>query len=257
MRILYMGNNWTGWQILKWLVEQHEDIVGLVIHPQNKSKYRDEIIHAIELDPSCVFDGSRINESDTRSSIQALQPSLGISVFFGYILSKELLDLFSEGCINVHPSFLPYNRGVYPNVWSIIDGTPGGVTLHYMDAGIDSGDLIVQKQILIEPIDTGKSLYNKLESACLELFKDMWPIIRKGDVPRIPQKKLDGSYHSLNDVELIDKIELDRTYKARNLIDIIRSRTFSPYLGAYFMAGDRKVYMRMQLYFEDDLEKGI
>jgi methionyl-tRNA formyltransferase len=255
MRIFYMGNNWVGWQILKWLIEEREDIVGIAVHPNPKSKYRHEMLNLVDLEPSCIFDSSNINRVETISSIRALQPSIGITVFFGYIISKDLLSLFPKGCINIHPSFLPYNRGAYPNVWSIVDGTLAGATLHYVDCGLDSGDIIAQKKVPVEPIDTGESLYHKLESMCVELFKEIWPMIRKGNAPRIPQMDRDGNSHRIRDVEMIDRIELDQSYKARQLIDIIRARSFPPYPGAYFMEGNRKVFMRLQLIFEEDLEK--
>lgn len=255
MRIFYMGNNWVGWQILKWLVEQREDIVGIAVHPEQKSRYRFEIINSVDLNPSCIFDASKINQADTISSIRALQSSIGISAFFGYMISKDLLDLFPNGCINIHPSFLPYNRGANPNVWSIVDGTIAGVTLHYVDCGLDSGDIIAQKEVPVEPVDTGESLYRKLESACVELLKEIWPLVKNGYAPRIPQMGQKGNIHRLKDVEMVDRIDLDRTYKARQLIDIIRARSFPPYSGSFFMAGNRKVFMRLQLFFEEDLEK--
>jgi methionyl-tRNA formyltransferase len=255
MRIFFMGNNWVGWQILKWLVEQEENIVGIAIHPDQKSKYKHKIINSVDLKTSCIFDGSKINRSDSISSIKNLKPSIGISAFFGYIISTDLLNMFQNGCINIHPSLLPYNRGAYPNIWSIVDGTPAGVTLHYVDCEIDSGDIIEQKEVPVEPIDTGESLYRKLESACIELFKEIWPAIRNGEAPRIPQISQKGTLHYLKDVEMLDKIDLDQTYRARQLIDIIKARSFPPYPGAYFMAGNRKVFMRLQLIYEEDLER--
>ena len=155
------------------------------------------------------------------------------------------------GCVNCHPALLPYNRGQYPNVWSIIENTPAGVTLHYIDCGIDTGDIIAQKEVLIEPIDTGESLYKKLEKTCVNLFKDTWFMIRSRQAPRIPQLSNEGTYHRTSDVELIDKIELDCKYTARELINILRARTFPPYKGAYFLHNGRKVYLQLKLFNED------
>lgn len=253
MKIFYFGNNLVGCKILRYLVEQDEEIIGLAVHPHDRSKYRNEIIQISGLDESFIFDGSRLSEPDIMESISKLRPEIGISVFFGYIISSNLLDIFPLGCINVHPSFLPYNRGAYPNVWSILEGTPAGATIHYVNSGIDTGDIIAQEEVPVEPIDTGKTLYHKLEYACVKIFMDAWPIIRAGNACCIPQSDNKSTYHRSKDVEKIDEIDLNRTYMARELIDTIRARTFSPYPGAYFLSGKRKVYMRLQLFFEDDL----
>jgi len=256
MRILLLVNNWVGWQITKWLKEEGEQLVGLVVHPAEKRRYGDEIIESAEVRQEHVFNGSELQKPGVVNAIKALQPDIGLSVLFGYILRPEFLLLFSEGVINVHLAYLPYNRGAYPNVWSILDGTPAGVTLHYVDSEIDTGDLIAQQEIPIEPLDTGKTLYHKLERLCVALFKEKWPLIRSGQVSRVPQRTGGGTFHLTKNVEQIDHIDLDRTYTARKLINIIRARTFHPYPGAYFMHEGRKVYLRLQLLLEDRTSKG-
>ena len=140
-------------------------------------------------------------------------------------------------------------------MWSIVEGTPAGVTLHYIDIGIDTGDIIAQREILAEPIDTGETLYRKLEQACVDLFKETWPLIRSGQAPRIPQSQEKGTYHRTHDVKQLDQIDLEHTYTARELIDIIRARTFLSYPGAYFTHQGRKVYLRLQLLYEEQLSE--
>lgn len=256
MRIVLLGNNWVGWQILRWLKEQGENIVGLVVHPTHKQKYGEEIINSAALDSSYVFDGSRLREPEILEAIKALRPDLGISVLFGYILRKEFLDFLPCGCVNIHPALLPYNRGAHPNVWSIVEGTPGGVTIHYIDQSVDTGDVIAQREVEVEPVDTGERLYRKLEQVAVELFEETWPLIRSGRAPRISQNKNQGTYHRVRDVEQIDEIDLNRTYTAKELIDVIRGRTFPPYQGAYFRHHGRKVYLRLQLLYEEELGTG-
>jgi methionyl-tRNA formyltransferase len=254
MRILFLANNWVGWQAVRWLREQNEQLVGLVIHPLEKQKYADEIITSAQMKQEHIFDGSKLRQRDVLNAIKALQPDIGVSVFFDYILKREFFGMFSAGVVNLHPSFLPYNRGQFPNVWSIVEGTPSGVTLHYIDEGIDTGDIIAQKEVPLTWTDTGESLYRRLERASVELFKDVWPLIREGNALRQPQIGLKGTYHTTNDVDRIDKIDLEARYKARDLINIIRSRTFPPYRGAYFMNGGRRIYLRLELLDERELE---
>jgi methionyl-tRNA formyltransferase len=255
MRILFLGNNWVGWQVAKWLTERGENIVGLVVHPLEKQKYGNEITESTRVEPTHIFDGSKLRQPETLEAIKALQPDIGLSILFGYILKSEFIGLFPEGIINLHPAYLPYNRGAYPNVWSIVEGTPAGVTLHYIDAGIDTGDIVAQRSVPVEPIDTGETLYHKLETACLEIFKQTWPAIRAEQVPQIPQSAEAGTYHRTKDVREIDHIDLDEKYTARELINILRARTFPPYHGAYFTHEGRKVYLRLDLCYEEQLNE--
>jgi methionyl-tRNA formyltransferase len=187
-------------------------------------------------------------------AIRQLRPEIGVSVLFGYILRPDLIDVFPRGVVNLHPSLLPYNRGACPNVWSIVDRTPAGVTLHYVAPGIDTGDVIAQQQVGIEPVDTGASLYRKLEDAGLELFRQTWPAVREAAAPRRPQPAEPATFHRLRDLESIFEIDLGRQYTGRELIDILRARTFAPYPGAFFRAGDRRVHMRLELEYNDAID---
>ena len=252
MRILFLGNNWVGWQVVEWLRGQGEEIVGLAVHPEGRSRYREEIRHASGVAQDCMIDGSKLAHPDAAKSVAALQPEIAISVLFGYILRPQFISLFPRGVINLHPAFLPYNRGANPNVWSIVDGTPAGATLHYIDAGVDTGDIIARQLVSVEPIDTGETLYRKLERACVELFKESWALIRSGRLPRVKQDVVNGSTHRMKDLSSIDQIDLERTYTARELINIIRARTFTPYPGVYFLHEGRKVHLRLQLHYADE-----
>jgi len=250
MRILFLGNNWVGWQVVKWLKRQGEQIVGLVIHPPEESKYADQIVKTAQVELAHVFDGSQLRERDTLEAIRALRPDIGLSILFGYIVKPEFLDVFPSGVVNLHPAYLPYNRGAFPNVWSIVEGTPAGVTMHYVDTGVDTGDIIAQRRVSVEPVDTGETLYRKLEEASVDLFKRTWPLVRSGDDAPVSQGEQAGTYHRTEDVQDIDHIDLDKEYEARELINIIRARTFPPYSGAYFTHKGRRVHLRLELFYE-------
>ena len=253
MRVLLLANNRVGLEVTKFLKESGAEIVGLVIHGDDKKKLSDEIVAASGVDAANVFDGSKLEES--MEEIKALNADLGVSLFFDYILKKDFLDLFPSGCINLHPAYLPFNRGSYPNVYAITDGTPAGATLHYMDEGIDTGDIIERVQVPIEPTDTGKTLYAKLEDACVTLFQATWPKLLDGSAGRTPQSELEeGTTHKYADAEGFDEIDLTKEYKAGTLLDILRARTFAPYKSAYFVdENGEKVYVRVDLLREDEL----
>jgi methionyl-tRNA formyltransferase len=253
MRIVFLGNNRVGHQILRWLKASGEDIVALVVHPPGKQKFGSEIVAEAGLDASKVLFAPQLAAPETREAIQRLKPNLAISVFFGYILKREFLDLFPRGVINLHPALLPFNRGAYPNVWSIIEGTPVGATLHYLDEGVDTGNIIAQRELKVQAADTGATLYHKLEDVCIELFKESWPAFKEGKLARQPQPT-QGTSHRVSDVQGIDQIDLDRHYTARELINLLRARTFPPHPGAYFMDGGRKIHLELKL-TEEEISK--
>ncbi len=256
MKIAYMGNGFVGWKILEWLESRGEDIACLIIHPRNKRKYGGKILNTISLPESRIFMGDSLREEEVIESIRDIEPDVGLSVYFGYILEGEFIDMFPKGVINVHPAYLPYNRGAYPNVWSIIEGTLAGVTLHYIDEGVDTGDILFRQEVDIEPTDTGKSLYKKLEMASIELFKKKWDKIKSGEFEAMTQDPGEGTYHEVKDIEEIDEIDLDEEYTARELIDLIRARTFPPYKGCYFETEDGRVYLQLSLEYEESNDNG-
>lgn len=254
MKFLFLGNNLLGLNVLNWLISQGEIPKGVVVPSPPKARMIEDIIQVARDHDIEVFDGSLLDTPEVLNRIRSLGCTLAVSVLFAHILRRNFIELFPDGCVNLHPSYLPYNRGNNPNVWSIVDETPAGVTLHYIDEGVDSGDIIAQKEVVIEPWDTGKTLYHKLENAALELFVQTWPRLREGRVSRRPQNLNVGSCHLFRELQNIDHIDLDRCYRARDLINILRARTFPPYPGAFFLHNGKKIYMYLEFKKEADFE---
>jgi methionyl-tRNA formyltransferase len=252
MRILLLANNWVGWQVATLLKEQGEDVVGLVLHPLQKRKYGAEIIETVGIPAGQIFDGSHLRQPDVMDAIKNLKADIGLSIFFGYILTSDFLRIFPAGVVNLHPSYLPFNKGASPNIWSIVEGTPAGVTLHYIDEGVDTGNIIAQNLVPVAATDTGETLYRKLELACIDLFQKTWNLVADGKAQGFRQVSKTGTFHRVRDVETIDEIQLERTYTGRELLNILRARTFPPYPGAYFWEADRKVFLQLRLYYEDE-----
>lgn len=251
MRLICLINNYMGWQALEYLRGQAE-IAAVVTHPPARGRFEKEIRAAAVAAGAEIVDADALRSPDGLKRIGAAKPDMGLSIMFGYLLKPEFLSLLPRGCLNLHPAFLPFNRGAHPNVWSIVDRTPAGVTLHYIDEGVDTGDIVCQKQVLVAPTDTGESLYHKLERAGLELLHEAWPAIHSGQIKRTPQSRLSGTSHKAGDISQIDEIDLEKNYQAEDLLSILRARTFPPYPGAFFRNKGRKVYVRIQLEEESD-----
>ncbi len=141
------------------------------------------------------------HEKLTPEEVITISPDIIVSYKYRYILKGDVLNIPPLGAINLHISYLPYNRGSDPNPWSIIDNTPKGVTIHYIDEGVDTGDIIYQAEVSIEREDeTLKSSYESLCRRIQELFKENWKDIRLGRAPRRKQEGK-GTYHRRSDNE--------------------------------------------------------
>lgn len=118
-----------------------------------------------------------------------------------HILSRDIIDEVHGQVINLHISFLPWNRGADPNFWSIVEGTPKGATIHYVDDGIDMGDIIVQSRIEFSKDETLATSYWILRRLVERLFIDNWKSIRSGQCPRLKQNASEGSFHDKMDMK--------------------------------------------------------
>ncbi|HEY4231081.1 MAG TPA: formyltransferase family protein, partial [Thermoanaerobaculia bacterium] len=133
MRVVLFANNRLGASVAECLRAHGEEIVGLVLHPTARRKFGDEILAASGMRPGDELDASALGREDVRAALAARGGEVGVSVMFGYMLRAPIRSLFPRECINLHPAYLPWNRGAYPNVWSIVERTPAGTTLHYVD----------------------------------------------------------------------------------------------------------------------------
>lgn len=252
MRLLLLADYPSGYEITKYLKQRKENIVGLFI-PQKDARnslnegFPEKIIQILNLPKENIFKGENIEQKELISKIKKLNPDLAISILWGSLLKPKFINIPKLGCINLHLSYLPYNRGRNPNVWPIVNRTPAGVTIHYIDSGADSGDIIAQSQIPIESTDTGETLYKKLVIESINLFKNTWPQFKKGNIKRQKQKERYPA-HTKKDLGKIDKIDLTKSYKIEDLLNILRARTFPPFPAAYFIdKNGKKIYVRIQL----------
>jgi methionyl-tRNA formyltransferase len=123
-------------------------------------------------------------------------------VIYGYrhILNEEMLNLVPQRAINLHISYLPWNRGADPNFWSFFDKTPKGVSIHHIDRGIDTGEILAQREVTFDGNETLASSHVCLKKEIEKLFVDTWVDIRSGHLKGKPQPRA-GSYHNAKDKE--------------------------------------------------------
>jgi methionyl-tRNA formyltransferase len=248
MRIFLLANNIVGLKVLKFLKSQKEDIIALGIHEKDKQKYTAEIIKASGLSKKHIFKAKSLRDQKTLEKIKKLKPDIIISAFWGYILKPELFNIPPQGTINFHPGYLPYNRGVNPNVWPFVENTPAGVTIHYIDEGTDTGNIIARKKVKIRPTDTAGTINDITLLEIVKLFIKTWPLIKSGKNKSIPQKNLGKTtFHKIKDLEILDTIDLNKKYRAIDLINFLRSRSYPDRFYAHYFENGKKVFVRIEL----------
>jgi methionyl-tRNA formyltransferase len=139
--------------------------------------------------------------------IERHAPDFIVSYNYRYIVGEDVLQAVGAGrAVNLHIAFLPHNRGAHPNFWSWVDGTPKGVTIHCMDKGLDTGDILAQREVVFEPEnETMKSSYDRLQLEMQNLFRENWAAIRTGECPRKPQGEVYPA-HRARDLEAYDHV---------------------------------------------------
>lgn len=149
-----------------------------------------------------MSDGNTVVEMEDPVVIEFIQKNnIDIIISFGYrhIIRRPVLDLMKDRIINLHISYLPWNRGADPNLWSFLEDTPKGVSIHLIDEGIDTGDIIAQRKVRFEiGCPTLATTYERLQDEVLCLFKEQWPSIAKGKFEAFKQPT-GGSFHKLSD----------------------------------------------------------
>ena len=186
-----------------------------------------------------VYTTEEVNSPDWITKIAAINPDVIFSFYYRKMICPEILELPRVGAFNLHGSYLPHYRGRCPVNWVIINGEKQtGVTLHYMIDKPDAGDIVGQKAVIIDQLDTAKTLYDKLCGAAKELLDEVLPLIKKGNIPRQKQDLKKGSYYGGRRPE---DGRIDWKKSADEIYNLIRGVT-QPYPGAFaFLDNDEKV----------------
>lgn len=208
----------VGYEIVKELVRNDADVRCLIV--DKKDDMCSQIV--TEGGPFPIYYNLDLEDLTTYNLLKKMSLDLGILAWWPYIVKKPVIDLFSQGIINTHPSFLPYNRGKHYYFWNIVEQFSFGVSIHYVDENIDHGDIAFQKKIEVSWEDRGVDLWEKAQDAIIQLFHTHINEILSGNIPRIKQNQETGSFHYGHEAEQLLNIDLEKNYKAKELINILR-----------------------------------
>ena len=254
MNVIFMGTPDFAVPVLEALLQSDRHTVTAVVTQPDKARGRSgrltftpvkevAVRHGVE-----VYTPKRVKDAEFVEILRGILCDVIVVVAFGQILSKEILELPEYGCINVHGSLLPRWRGAAPIQWAILEGDKKtGVTTMQMDEGIDTGDMLLKKELLISAEDTGESLFEKLSKLGGPLLLETLALAEQGKLVPEKQKDEEGTYARMLTKEMG---ELDFSMEAERLERYVRGLNSWP--GAYtFFHGKRLKIWRAAAVSED------
>ena len=243
MKIVYMGTPDFAVPALQALYEAGHEIAGVVTRPDAKSN-RGKKIHfspvkekALELGIP-VFQPQKLKGNEEfQETLAALAPEVIVVAAYGRILPASILQLPARGCLNIHGSLLPRFRGAAPIQAALLEGDEmTGITIMRMDAGMDTGDILAQREIPIGPEDNADSVFRKMGETGSRFILEVLPEIENGTLDGTPQDHELATY-----APPIEKEEGSFSFEsdARGIVHLIHGVSTWPV--AYFMYEDKKI----------------
>lgn len=229
MNIIFMGTPDFAVPVLKALIDSPQYTVTAVFTQPDKARGRSgklvftpvkEVAVANQIP---VYTPKRIKDEDVVEQLRRIPCDVIVVAAFGQILSKEILEIPPYGCINVHASLLPRWRGAAPMQWAILEGDETtGITTMQMDEGLDTGDMLLKKEIEIRPEETGESLHDRLAELGSDLLLETLRLAETGELKPVPQREEDSCYAKMLTKELgrldmnEDAVKLERYIRGLN-----------------------------------------
>lgn len=249
-RIAFAGDRQVAVDCLGFLMSEGVDVVALLVASDGKTTHASRLEELSGLEEDRILVGTRFREPDAVEMLRRLDLDYIVGIHFPYIVPGDVLEVPRVGAINLHPALLPYNRGWHTASWSLLDGTPAGVTLHFMDQGLDTGDIIAQAELEVRPEDTAHSLYARLLDLEVELFRKSWPLLESGNPPRHKQPSGGGTNHYRAELgtDLVRRLELGATESVEDTLRRLRALTTNhPAEAAYFEENGRRYRVQVTI----------
>jgi methionyl-tRNA formyltransferase len=238
MRIVVIGQGPFGEKVLEALIQKGEEVVGVFCPPDKGGEAMKELAERFGIS---LFRPNRMKDPQVHGKYAQLNPDLSLLAFVTDIIPEGLLSIPSLGTLCYHPSLLPRHRGASAINWAIIKGdTRTGLTIFWVDKGIDTGPILLQKEVEIGPDDTTGFLYfNTLFPLGVEAMVEAVELIRKGEAPRIPQDESKATYEPLCD-DTVASVDWEKP--AQDLYNLIRGCDPQPGSHTTFKAKNIRLY---------------
>lgn len=250
-RCVFIGGKQIGVNCLKQLLKYHivPDLVIPNLDDNGIDNWHESLLKLAQRKRLSVIRGKKIKDQEIVAKIKHLKPEIIFCIGGTQIIPNEVLRIPNLGTLNIHPALLPKYRGRYSTVHAIFNGDKfTGVTLHWMDEGIDSGPIITQKKIKIGSTDTARSLYDKFTQAGEELFTKFLKHLMSGKkITSHPQYEKDATYFPQI---LPNHGEINWAWNGNQILNFIRAMTFEPFPPATFKIGDKEMVIVDKKYFK-------
>lgn len=200
MRIVFIGTGDIGLPTLRGLQVSDHELVGVLTQPdkpagRDQKKEAPPIKKAVTGENVPILQPERIKDRKAIEEIRALVPQVIIVMAYGQILPVDVLHIPTIACLNLHASLLPRWRGAAPVQAAIAAGDhEGGLTIMYMDEGLDTGDILLQRKITLAPDETGSSLHDRLAAMAPDTILESLRLIESGNAPKTPQNSALATY---------------------------------------------------------------
>lgn len=238
MRIVFIGQAAFGKDALAALIEQNETIAGVITV---SGKPGQPVMELAQKNGFPVLQSARLKDPAAIEWVSARSPDLLVLAFVTDFVPKAMIESATHGGINYHPSLLPKYRGGSAMNWAVINGEKEtGVTIHQIDEGVDTGPIIIQKRVPIDPQDTIKTLYfQKLYPLGIEMVAEAVRLIREN---RASPRAQDHSQASFQPVIKESDVIIDWTQPTRRIYDLIRGSDPAPGATTYFQGEKLKIW---------------
>ncbi len=240
MRIALIGQAAFGEAVFRALRDAGEEVVA-VSSVAGRPEKPDPLWAAAASAGVPLFPTGQLKKPEMLDAYAATRPDLGVMAFVTHILPQRVLDLPRLGTVQYHPSRLPKHRGINAMHWAIRAGEETtGLTVFWVDAGIDTGPVLLQKQVEIGPDDTVGSLYfDRLFAFGVDALVEAVRLVREGKAPRIPQDESQATYEPPADDA---NSGIDWSLPARQLYNVIRGSNPTPGAHARFRGGQVRIF---------------
>ncbi len=200
MKIIYMGTPDFAVAPLEAILKAGHEVTAVVTQPDRQKGRGREVQYSPVKECALsygipVLQPLKIKEKDAVEELRKYPADIFVVAAFGQLLSEEILNMPRLGCINIHASLLPAYRGAAPIQWCVINGEEKtGVTIMQMAKGMDTGDILLQKEVVLDEKETGGSLFDRLMETGAELIVEVLPKIEAGELTPVVQKEELATY---------------------------------------------------------------
>lgn len=249
-RLAFAGDRQVAVDCLAFLLDNGVEPLALLVSSDKRQSHAAALREMSQLSPQHVLTGTEFRQPEGVELLKSMNLDYIIGIHFPYVFPNELLEVPRIGVLNLHPALLPFNRGWHTPSWAILDGTPIGATLHFMDEKVDTGDIVAQAQLEVLPGDTANTLYQRLLRLEVDLFAASWPLLASGDPPHTRQSIEEGTSHDRSELgtDGIRRLNMTETTEVGQLLRRLRALTTNDISeAAYFEEDGGRYLVRVEI----------